>query len=139
MAIATGEGKLAYLIYPYAETAHPINFEFGNGTQVFASCSLQFKNQYYVFGGFGNQTMMRQVSIVNGNRLERKGTLDFDFSLGGCTVLNQTTVVLCFGVYKEPSLCLHSNNPFGSFKNLPNSIYGHYGTRVASFDGRTNS
>ena len=54
----------------------------------------------YVFGGdyFGEK---RQVSMVNGNRLERKGSLDFDFHYGGCTVLNQLTIVLCFNYHEE--------------------------------------
>ena len=79
----------------------------------------------------------RQVSIVNGNRLELKGTLDFDFGYSGCTVMNKTTVVLCFGGLNEFDLCRQSNNPLGPFKNMPKSYHDHYGTRVASFDGKS--
>ena len=75
--------------------------------------------------------------MVNGNRLERKARLDFWFSWGACTVLNQQTIVLCFGdgwpVY---NVCRQSNNPLGSFTKLPNSNYKHFRTRIASFDGK---
>ena len=74
------------------------------------------------------------MSMVNANRLERKATLDFNFELGGCTVLNQITIVLCFDRY-EAIVCRQSNNPLGSFTKLPNSNYDHSGTRIASFEG----
>ena len=73
--------------------------------------------------------------MVSGNRLERKATLDFDFDYGGCTVLNQKTIILCFD-WDETKLCRKSNNPIGSFSKLPNSNYGHLWTRIASFDGK---
>ena len=113
-----------------------LDFDFGYGTEVHHSCSLQWQNQYYVFGG---KIEKRQVSMVNGKRLERKSTLDFDFSFGACTVLNQETIVLCFGkIYKPYSRyeCHQSNNPTGSFIKLPDSNFEHELTRIASFDGK---
>ena len=77
--------------------------------------------------------------MVNRNRLERKATLDFDFWIGGCTVLNQKTIVLCFGESDNRDLCRESNNPFGSFTKLPKSNYDHYATRIASFDGKNKT
>ena len=80
--------------------------------------------------------------MVIGNRLERKATLDFKFYHGACTVLNQLTIVLCFGrydvvgTYDERDLCRQSNNPLGLFTKLPNSNYDHLHTRIASFDGK---
>ena len=73
--------------------------------------------------------------MVSGNRLERKGTLDFDFNEGGCAVLNRKTIVLCFDSSKT-NVCRQSNNPLKSFTKLPNSIHGHKYTRIASFDGK---
>ena len=70
--------------------------------------------------------------MVNGNRLERKGTLDFDFKRGACTVLNQKTIVLCFG--EDGDVCRQSNNPLGTFTKLPKSNYDHLFARIASFD-----
>ena len=73
--------------------------------------------------------------MVNGNRLERKSTLDFNFNYGACTVINQQTIVLCFDVV-QTDVCRKSNNPFGSFTKLPNSNYDHKWTRIASIDGK---
>ena len=108
------------------------SFEFGDDTEVFLSCSLQWKNQYYVFGGLNEKT---QVSMVIDFRLERKGRLAFNFDIGGCTVLEQLIIVLCF-TDKEGKLCRQSKTPLGQFTNLPNSNYKHQGTRFASFNGR---
>ena len=87
----------------------------------------------------------RQVSVVIGNRLERKGSLEFAESgielwVSGCTVLNQRTIVLCFGgsLY-ETNVCRQSNNPLGSFTKMRNSKYRHFMTRIASFDGKNKS
>ena len=98
MAINTYKGyKRAYSI-SLSGGHDQLNFDFGSDTEVDLSCSLQWKNQYYVFGGTYKK---RQVSVVNGNRLERKATLDFNFKDGGCTVLNQITTVLCFDNYEK--------------------------------------
>ena len=75
------------------------------------------------------------MSIVNGNQLERKATLNFSFFYGGCTVLNQITIVLCFQHY-ETNVCRQSNNPFGSFIKLPSSNFYHSRARISSFEGK---
>ena len=92
MAINTYAGERAYSINPRGGY-QKLDFDFGNDTEVWESCSLQWKNQHYVFGGYNEK---RQVSVVNGNRLERKGSLDFNFNTGGCTIINQQIIVLCF-------------------------------------------
>ena len=109
-----------------------LDFEFGYDTEVDRSCSLLWKNQYYVFGGWAKT---RQVSMVNGNRLERKGILDFNHFRGACTLLNQLTIVLCFDRDAE-KVCRQSNNPLGSFTRLPDSKDDHEYIQIASFDGK---
>ena len=135
LAINTYNGdKRAYSINPRSGY-QKLDFEFGADTEVHQSCSLQWQNTFYVFGGKNEK---RQVSMVNGNRLERKATLDFDFWIGGCTVLNQKTIVLCFD-YNETKLCRQSNNPIGSFTKLPKSYYTHHRARIASFNGENKT
>ena len=109
-----------------------LDFEFNDDTVVYNSCSLRWKNLNYVFGGINQE---RQVSMVNGYRLERKATLDFDFRKGGCTVLNEQIVVLCFHRY-ETKVCRQSNNPLALFAKLPDANYKHYAIRTASYDGK---
>ena len=75
--------------------------------------------------------------VVN-NRLKRKGTLDFNFKEGGCTVLNQHIIVLCFGGLSltDRKVCRQSKNPFGPFMKMPESNHNHRAIRIASFDGK---
>ena len=123
------------MIYPNAGYDQ-INFEFNNDTDVFRACSLQWHNHHYVFGGIDGRALNAQVSMVNGNRLEKIKKLEFAFDEGACTVLNQATILLCFNRRENQSkLCRKSNNPLGSFTKLPASTYGHAKIRVASFDG----
>ena len=114
-----------------------LDFEWDNDAEVSFSCSVQWKNQGYVFGGYNQE---RQVTMINGLRLERKGTLYFTFDSGGCTVLNEQIIVLCFD-FMENKVCRQANNPLGlsnsnTTTKLPNSNYNHWVTRVASFDGK---
>ena len=137
MAINSCKGnKRAYSINPRGGYYH-LSLQFDQDTEVYQSCSLQWKNHYYVFGGnLGKSGGQRHVSMLNGNRLGRKGTLIFDFSYGACTVLNQLNIVLCFGKHGEYNVCRESNNPLGLFTKLPKSAKYHRQTRIASFDGK---
>ena len=135
LAINTYNGnKRAFFINPRGGFDQ-IDFEFGIDTEVDSSCSLQWQNHYYVFGGRNDR---RQVSMLNGNRLERKAKLDFYFEDGGCTVLNQLTIVLCFGDHNQKKTCRMSNNPRRKFTELRNSNHNHRSIRIASFDGKNN-
>ena len=132
LAINTYNGnKRAYSINPRG-SYEKLDFEFDNDSEAVYSCSVQWQNHNYVFGGWKEK---QQISIVNGNRLKRKATLSFNFVDGGCTVLNEFTIVLCFDS-KETKLCRQSNNPLGMFTKLPDSNFDHKFTRIASFDGK---
>ena len=111
-----------------------VDFKFDDATGVDKSCSLLWHNHYYIFGGY-NKRLERQVSMVNVYHLERKGSLNFKFKHGACTVLNQQTIVLCFDE-DETDVCRQSNNPLGTFTKLPNSNFDHARIRIASFDGK---
>ena len=125
-------GQDAFSINP-RDGFKELDFEFGLNTEVAFSCSVLWHNHYYVFGGRNEK---RQVSMVRGNRLERKTTLDFNFNDGACTIFYQQIIVLCFDV-DEGKVCRKSNNPLELFTKLPKSAeYHHRQTRIASFDGK---
>ena len=132
--------KRAFAIHPHGglKTVVEHSFDFGIGTEVEHSCSLQWRNNFYIFGGRNEKRQLSMINRVN-NRLERKGSLDFDFYLGGCTVLNQTTFVLCFD-FNEKDVCRQSNNSLGSvpgsFTELAKSNYEHRLTKISSFEGK---
>ena len=127
-----GSNKRAYVIN-LRGGYYKLDFVFGNRTEADNSCSLQWRNQFYVFGG---RTQGRQLSMVNGNRLERKATLDFDFQEGGCTVLNQQTIVLCFG--GSPwKVCRQLKYPLGPSSILPETKHNYRYSRIAGFNGNS--
>ena len=56
-------------------------FRYGDHTTASQSCSVTFKNKFYVFGGahrYHSHSERTQLSILNGNRLERIDNLRFD-------------------------------------------------------------
>ena len=78
---------------------------------------------------------MRQLSRVNGNRLERMGSLDFDFYAGACAVINDDKVYLCFNydVYDDSQkLCRFSSRPEENFQEIAKSTHEHGTTSIAA-------
>ena len=63
-------------------------------TETYYSCSVNWKNQLFIFGG---RTERRQISRLTGHRLKRVGNLTFDFYDGACDVKANQYLFLCFG------------------------------------------
>ena len=68
-------------------------FLYGNGTEVYHSCSIVWNNEMFVLGG---ETEKRQISKIYQCELKRIGDLSFEHDNGGCTVALQS-IILCFG------------------------------------------
>ena len=69
---------------------------FGQDTSAGGSCSLVWKNQFYVFGG-NQYSTKNQISRLDGCMLNRIYTLyEFDFESGACTNFNDERLFLCF-------------------------------------------
>ena len=69
------------------------NFEFGENTSVYYSCSIKYKNEFFIFGGnYGDER--RQISKISGCQLEQIGALDFDHYYGTCTDVNDMRILL---------------------------------------------
>ena len=99
------------------------------------SCSLSWRNQFFVFGGFSQK---RQISQLVGCELSRVGTLDFDHYYGGCTNVADDRMYLCFNIgdsndYKK---CRVASDPMGSFTEVSKSAFEHRYTRVASSNSK---
>ena len=107
-------------------------FEFGTDTQVYRSCSINWKGDLYVFGG---ATEKRQVSLVEGCQLTRVGTLWFNLERGACTNVNNEEIFLCFD-YDNDKKCWKSSNPEGPFSSIADSLKNHKLTRIANDKGK---
>ena len=87
---------------------------------------MTFENVNYLLGGSYEK---RQISQVQLNRLNRIGTLPFDFALGACTVVNQQ-IMMCFH-QSTPKKCRLTTN-FKTFTDVSKSLYDHRGIRIAT-------
>ena len=57
-------------------------FRYGDHTTASQSCSVTFKNKFYIFGGahrYYGYSDQNQLSVLNGNRLQRIDNLRFFF------------------------------------------------------------
>ena len=111
------------------------NFQFilGENTQVHKSCSITWRNEFYIFGGSQEK---RQLSKVVGCELKRNGSLSFDHKFGGCANVADKFIYLCFsdsvGGFKK---CRGATSPTGQFEDVDHSVYEHRWTRIAASRG----
>ena len=109
----------------YGREDYDINFEYGEGTSVYLTCMLFYNNEPWFFGGEGDN--VRQISKINGCRLENVGDLAFPFYDGACTMFRQK-LFLCFDRIdggNEMKLCRTADSPFGEFTAATYSHYNH--------------
>ena len=67
----------------YLESKSDFDFDYNN-VEVVSSCSLIWHGDFYIFGGSSKKTQMSKLSKDH-CKLERVGTLSFDFYTGACT------------------------------------------------------
>ena len=100
-----GGWKPAMIITPAGEQKQLACFERDDKTSAQASCSINWKNQLFIFGGFLDpntnsesdvKQTKRQISRLVGNRLEYVRKLPFDHDRGTCSVMASKYVFLCF-------------------------------------------
>ena len=82
-------------------------FEPDSTSEALDSCSINWKNQFYIFGGW---TKRRQISRISGYKLERLDDLPFDHYVGACSVIGDQFVFLCFD-YNDANQCRRSTGP----------------------------
>ena len=71
------------------------SFTFGQDTEVYHSCSVTLRDELFIFGGMDDS---RQITKLNGCKLERVGTLSFSHFAGACAVVNDNLFVLPFEI-----------------------------------------
>ena len=108
------------------------DFVFQDDTEVFNSCSVTYRGEFYVFGGKIERT---QISKVKNCSLQRIGSLSFNFSDGGCAAVNENAIYLCFD-WDDTKQCHVGTDPVGFFSKIPESQFAHDHTRVAANEGK---
>ena len=113
-----------------------IEFNFASETEVSGSCSIVWLGKMFVFGGYSYQ---RQISVVDGCELKKKGELTFDMYLGACAQRDNQEVYICFELesyLSQTKNCRRSIGPLEAFTKLPSSTYDHRSTRIAVTSGK---
>ena len=111
-------------------------FERDDKTQAYYSCSINWNNQFFIFGG--RSEAKRQISRLTGHKLERVGSLKFDHIRGSCSVMAKKTIFLCFNsqTSNDYKRCRQSTGPLEQFSEVPLSKYYHRHTRTSCSDSK---
>ena len=112
------------------------SFSFEEGTSVYKSCSIVFKNHHYVYGGSGD--FIRQISVIDDCKLKRFGYLPFDHYYAACTAVGNNRIYLCFNAdwegddYGDRKKCRYAPHPGGPFSDDLIGNYDHPYIRIAA-------
>ena len=60
---------------------YDFDFKYGEGTEVYLSCSVTWRGEFFIFGGWDR---MQQVSKLVGCEMKRIGSLGFKHFRGAC-------------------------------------------------------
>ena len=108
-------------------------FLYGEETEVKYSCSMTWKNEFYVFGGFSR---MRHISKLIGCELKSTDRLAFDHFYGACANVGDEKLYLCFNdKSSDTKKCRVATSPTGVFEEINQSSFHHRGTRIAVSEG----
>ena len=113
-------------------------FSIETETELIGSCSVNFRNEYYVYGGYSQRT---QISKISSCSLKTIGQLPFDHQNGDCSVSNGK-VYLCFNVdsSKDYKRCRFSSEPeFEEFMTIRKSYYDHHYGSIGSNDSKSDA
>ena len=110
------------------------DFQIGDDTEVYHSCSITWRSQFFLFGGEKEKT---QISTITGCKLDRIGTLSFELDFGGCANINDETIYLCFSITEGDSRkCRIGQSPVGDFSGIDDSSYQHGGMKLGVSEGK---
>ena len=112
-----------------------LNFVIDDDVEVEASCSLTWRGEHFVFGGWNKQN---QIAKIIGCELKSVGELPFSHQNGGCAKMADNRVYLCFNIYDSSDYkkCRVANSPLGQFVQTTQSYENHARTRIAASESK---
>ena len=126
--------KPAMLLNSESEQEVLACFERDQETAAYFSCSINWNNQLFIFGGHLTKHR-RQISRLTGHKLEKVGSLNFEHRQGSCSVMANKVIYLCFGLYSDDSQrCRRSTGPLEQFSEVALSTYDHAHTQTSCSD-----
>ena len=112
-----------------------LNFAIDDDVEVYASCSLTWRGEHFVFGGY--EIANYQIAKIIGCELKNVGELPFSHIAGGCANMADNRVYLCFN--DDPSTdkkCRVATSPLGQFVETTQSYESHRNTRIAASESK---
>ena len=111
-------------------------FERDDKTEAVGSCSVNWNNQLFIFGG---QTKTKQISRLTGHKLQRVGSLDVEHRFQACSVMANSFIYLCFNGANsnDNKRCRRSAGPLNQFSEVALSSYTHMDIRTSSSDSKS--
>ena len=111
-----------------------VNFKIENNVYAYASCGVQFKGEFYVYGSSVGD--MQQIAKVTDCALKRVASLPFTFRNGACAA-TMDEVYLCFDWQNGDQKECHVGNEWnGPFSTTPDSTHAHKSTRSAASESK---
>ena len=107
-------------------------FERDDTTEVSESCSVNWQNQLFIFGGRNEK---RQISQLTGQKLKRVGDLTFDHHEASCTVMASKYIYLCFSA-ADTKRCRRSIGPLKQFSDIAISTHRHGAIQISCSDSK---
>ena len=126
--MATSSNNTPILAHLNGNVYSDLSFEIEVGVGVSYSCGVQFRGNFYIYGGEENR---QQVAKVSACALRNIATLPFSFFDGACAA-NSDQLFLCFDYDGDAKTCHTSNEPTGPFSLIPQSTEKHSGIRSAA-------
>ena len=130
--------KSAVLVNSAGEKEELTCFEQDPATKASQSCSVNWHNQLFIFGGINE--FKRQISRLTGHKLERVKDLTFDLIQGACGVMANKDIFLCFHGLDfdgtERRRCRRSTGPLEQFSEVAPSASDHRHTQISCSDSK---
>ena len=129
---ASRSKRSAMLINPAGMQQELTCFDQDDTTEAVFSCSVNWQNELFIFGGFNEK---RQISRLSGHKLERVGDLSFDHYNGACSVMADKFILLCFD-WNNSQRCRRSTGPLETFSEVMLSAHVHQGIQTSCSDSK---
>ena len=114
-----------------------VNFVIDDGAEVDLSCSLTWRGEHFIFGGYNK---VNQIAKIIGCELKNVGELPFEHRYGGCANMADNRVYLCFNSgyidSNDEKKCRVATSPLGQFEETTQSYERHRYTRVAASESK---
>ena len=114
-----------------------VNFVIDDDVEVYQSCSLTWRGEHFVFGGWNKRN---QIAKIVGCELKNVGELPFEHRYGGCANMADNRVYLCFSYtssdLSEWKKCRVAISPLSEFEEITQSYESHVDTRIAASESK---